>query len=379
MSNPTRCGFDHDAAAILSPLTHPDALRYDAHPLGMHAARQAIAHQYYGQRNIEVSPDRILLTTSTSEAYGYLFRLLCDPGDEVLVPQPSYPLFDMLARMEDVVLRPYPLLLHDDWSIDFGAMEAQLTPRTRAIVVVHPNNPTGHFVHAADRDMLNRFAAEYGLALIVDEVFLDYGLSEQVRTSFAASQPAALTFVLSGLSKVAAMPQMKLAWTVVCGPDELCAQAIAKLEFIADTYLSVQAPVQHALPAWLALALGMQRQVRERCLANLQVLDEALSRSPLLRRPALEGGWSALLRCPAVEPDEDLALRLVHRGVVAHPGSFYGLPGRGWLVVSTIVPTEIFRRGIDEIVNTVEHHATSESDILPILEKSSSRNFSKPW
>ncbi len=371
VSNPTHCGFQYDAEAILQPLTNPEALRYDAHPLGTFSAREAVARQYYGQRGIDASPNRLLLTTSTSEAYGYLFRLLCDPGDEVLVPLPSYPLFDMLARMEDVALKPYPLLLHDDWRVDFGALEAQLTPRTRAIVMVHPNNPTGHFVEASDRLRLDNFAEEHGLALIVDEVFLDYCWTGSAQPSFVAGSPKALTFVLSGLSKIAALPQMKLAWMVVRGPEELCAKAMALLDFIADSYLSVQAPVQHALSAWLGFAPEMREQIKRRCLENIETLDAVIARSTLLRRSVCQGGWSVLLRCPAVEPDEELALRLIQRAVVVHPGSFYGLPSRGWLVLSILVPTEIFRQGIAEIVNTVEQYATPEASLLPLVENMS--------
>lgn len=356
VSNPTRCGFRYDAEALLKPFADTQALTYEAHPLGAPDARAAIAEQYYAPRRVEISPDRLLLTTSTSEAYGYLFRLLCNPGDEVLLPQPSYPLFDMLSRMNDVVPRPYPLLRHDDWRMDFKAMASQLTSRTRALIVVHPNNPTGHFTHAEDRARLDRFAAEHGLALIVDEVFLDYSFGSERPVSFAAEERKALTFVLSGLSKAAALPQMKLAWTCVCGPQDLCKQALDRLEFIADTYLSVQSPVQHAIKPWLALAPEMREQVRERCRENLDLLDQKLRRSTLLQRLPVEGGWSVVLRCPEIDLDEQLAERLLSNGVVVHPGSFYGLPGRGWIVLSTLVSPKTFAAGVAVVVDTVEEY-----------------------
>lgn len=375
VSNPTRCGFDYDASAILQPLASLESLHYDADPLGMRTARESISRLYYAPRGVTVPPDRLLLTTSTSEAYGYLLRLLCDPGDQILVPSPSYPLFDLLARMHDVELVPYPLPLHDDWRIDPIEMERRITPRTRAIVVVHPNNPTGHLASAGDRKHLQRLALHHNLALIVDEVFLDYPIeSPGTPASFAAADPPVLTFVLSGLSKVLALPQMKLAWTVVCGPDPQCRAALQRLEFIADTFLSLQSPVQHALKSWLPLADAIQIQVRARLRTNLATLDAALLGSALVRRARVEAGWSVLVRVPAWEPDDQLALRLLEQaGVVTHPGSFYGLGARGWLVLSLLTPLAIFAEGVAQLISAVEASANTESSAATSVKHIASR------
>lgn len=355
VSNPTRCGFSYDISAVLGALASPGALRYEADPLGMLAVRRAIAAAYYEPRGVAVDPECTLLTGSTSEAYSYLLRLLCDAGDEILVPQPSYPLFDLLARLHDVRLVSYPLLRHDGWRIDLRALRAAIGPRTRALVLVHPNNPTGHAVDAAERAQVEALAAEFGLALLVDEVFLDFPLEAvEPLASFTTGVAPVLTFVMSGLSKVAALPQMKLAWTVVRGPEKIVAEAMHRLEFIADTFLSPNAPVQHAVGAWLRDAPAMQRQIASRTRANLRTLDRLLLAQSLCSRPPVQAGWCVLLRLPATETDEAFALRLLQtEGVIVHPGSLYGLPGRGWIVVSLLVDTATFERGIERCLQSV--------------------------
>ena len=253
-SNPTRCGFTVDAAAVLAPLASPGALDYDPQPFGRGTAREAVC-AYYAQRGAAVEPADVCLTTSTSEAYSFVFRLLCNPGDEVLIATPSYPLFAYLAALEDVQLVTYPLLYEHGWEIEPHAIASRITARTRAIVLVHPNNPTGHFVSPVERNALEALCAEHGLALIVDEVFLDYGWEPAYREgvqSFMRGPHPALTFVLSGMSKIAALPQMKLSWLAIAGPAQLCSEARARMEIIADTFLSVNAPVQQALPGWLS-------------------------------------------------------------------------------------------------------------------------------
>ncbi len=361
ISNPTRCGFDYDAPALLAALADPAAVRYEANPLGTHAARKAVASQYYAPRGISLSPDRILLTASTSEAYGYLMRLLCNPGDEILVPEPSYPLFDLLARMQDVALVRYPLRLHDGWRVDWDALRERVSPRTRAIVVVHPNNPTGHAADADERARFQAFAAEFQLALIVDEVFLDFPVqSRESLTSFAGAAPI-LTFVLSGLSKVLALPQMKLAWAAVCGPDAAVEEAMYRLSFIADTFLSVNGPVQQALESWLPLRAGIQLQIQQRVTENLACLDDLIAGSVCGRLPVL-AGWCVLLRVPAVLLDEELAVLLVREaGVVVHPASFYGLPAKGWLVLSLLLPVTVFAEGVTNLLTAVEHYCNMDS------------------
>lgn len=344
VSNPTRCGFRYDEAEILKALGRREALVYEPDPHGTRAAREAVA-LYYAGLGAAVEPENLFLTPSTSEAYSYLFRLLCDPGDEVLMAQPSYPLFDFLAQLENVRMVPYPLFYDYGWHLDAEALRRKITPRTRAIAVVHPNNPTGHFTKQAERGELEATCAEHGLALIVDEVFLDYALGGVDGTSFASGEHPVLTFVLSGLSKVAALPQMKAAWIASFGPGNALAEAVARLEVIADSFLSMNAPVQWALPDWLAGRAGIQEQIRERLRRNVAALDGELKGSACSRLE-LEAGWYATLRVPAIESDEALAVRLVREfGVGTHPGNFFGFPDSGWLVLSMLPSEHEFRLG----------------------------------
>ena len=348
ISNPTRCGFAYDAEALLRPLADARALVYDPDPRGMRSARQAVAG-YYAGHGADISVDSLVLTTSTSESYSFLFRLLCDAGDEVLVAQPSYPLFDFLADLDDVRLRAYPLFYDHGWSIDVAELERAITPRSRAVLVVHPNNPTGHWTGAAEREMLVELCARRGLALIVDEVFLDYPLRDSsAARSFACGEHPALTFVLSGLSKVAGLPQMKAAWIATLGPAELRAEALARLEIVADTFLSMNAPVQLALPGWLEGCGAIQTQILERARGNLATLRRLAAESPeLLQLLEADAGWSAvmaLLRCAG---ERDCAEGLVReRGVLTHPGWFYGMGERNRIVVSLIGPAADFEEGI---------------------------------
>ena len=349
VSNPTRCGFDCDANAIFAPLASEEnqrlALTYDPDPRGLRSARESVA-LYYSDHAASVDPDSILLTTSTSEAYSWLFRLLCDPGDEVLVAQPSYPLFDFLATLDDVVLKSYSLFYDYGWWIDFAELERRIGPRTRAILVVHPNNPTGHWTHRAEREKLEALCTRHGLALIVDEVFLDYPVespaNESQAASFATAPNSALTFVLSGISKVCALPQMKVSWIAVLGPKPTASEAIARLEVIADTFLSMNAPAQLALPAWLATRSDIQRQLRTRVAANLECLMS--SGIEVLK---LEAGWSAVLRLRT--STSAAALLLDYANVVVHPGAFYGLADPRMIVISLITPTRIFAKGVGKL------------------------------
>jgi alanine-synthesizing transaminase len=345
-SNPTRCGFAYDAEAILAPLSNPAALEYNPDPRGLRPAREAVS-LYYRDHAAAVDPEQIFLTTSTSEAYSFLFRLLCDPGDEVLIGQPGYPLFDFLAQLDDVRLVPYPLFYDHGWHLDLEALRRHVTSRTRAIAVVHPNNPTGHFTRPSERAAIEEVCRERGLALIVDEVFLDYRLGGGRGTqSFATGPHPVPTFVLSGLSKVAALPQMKAAW-IACFCAACFAAAPERLEVISDTFLSMSAPIQQALPSWLNQRAAIQGQIKQRLEGNLQRLDELLLRQTLVTRLEVEAGWYAVLRVPGVQPDEQMALDLLlQRAVVVHPGSFFGFSGQGWLVVSLLTPPEEFTGGI---------------------------------
>lgn len=346
-SNPTECGFAYDGEAILGAIANPLALEYKPQTKGLVSARRAVA-DYYAAVGIELSIEDVILTTSTSEAYSYIFRALSNPDDEILIPEPSYPLFDFLADIQDVRLRRYPLLYDHGWQIDFHSLESGITPRTRAVMLVHPNNPTGHYVKADQAERLGRLCAARNLAIVADEVFLDFGLEadEQRARSFAHSGEA-LTFTLSGLSKIAGLPQMKAAWLVASGPAKLKKSALDRLEVIADTYLSMNAPVQHAIPELLAGRSALQVQMLERIQANLRELDRQLHGTDICTRLIIEGGWYAVLRIPATSTDEEFAVRLlVERGVHVHPGHFYGFQGDGYLVVSLIAVQSDFAQGI---------------------------------
>ncbi|HXP47796.1 MAG TPA: pyridoxal phosphate-dependent aminotransferase [Terriglobales bacterium] len=351
-SNPTRCGFAYDRS-LLSALADQRGLAYDPDPKGLRAAREAVCG-YYRQRGAEADPEHVILTASTSEGYSFIFRLLCEPGDEVLVPAPSYPLFEFLASIQDVKLVSYPLLYDHGWQIDLHSLAAAVTSRTRAILVVHPNNPTGSFVKPAEMDLFDALCRERELALVADEVFLDYAHDGAARPSFASPRQA-LTFTLSGISKICALPQMKLAWIVAGGAPELAREALARLEVIADTCLSVSTPVQLALPEFLAQRDEIQRQVKERVAANLAELDRQLAAQKSVRRLEVEGGWYAVLRVPVTRSDEELAIALLdEQSVVVHPGHFYDFPGEGYLVVSLITPAEIFAPGIGRVLAALE-------------------------
>jgi len=361
-SNPTACGLDYPAEEILDALADPRSLAYHPESKGLLEAREAVAGYYAGRAGFSghvtrVDPERVLLASGTSEAYSHVFKLLCEPGDDILVPAPSYPLFEFLADLADIRLVPYPLLYDHGWQIDFVSLRGALTPRSRAVMVVHPNNPTGSFVKPDEAAELAAICAAREMAIVADEVFLDYG-RDQVRTPLGprlkadsactfALHDAALTFTLSGLSKISLLPQMKLAWTVVSGPEVLVQTAVERMEIIADTYLSPGTPVQLALPKLLALRHALQAQLQKRISANLAVLDAALGESKLLTRLDREGGWYALLRVPVTGTDEALAIDLLERcSVLVHPGHFFNFSKDGFLVLSLITPEDEFQEGV---------------------------------
>lgn len=351
-SNPTTCGLGYDERLVLEPLAETAGMRYSPEARGLRSAREAVA-SYYAElpKPAEVHAEDVFLTTSTSEGYSYAFRLLCDPGDEVLIPRPGYPLFDLLATIQDVKLVHYPLLYDHGWQIDPYALEAAVTPRTRAVVMVHPNNPTGSFASGGEREWLSELCARREMGLIVDEVFLDYSFGVPGR-SFADND-VCLTMTLSGLSKVCGLPQMKVAWMAVNGPAAVKGTATERLEIIADTYLSLNTLMQAALPKLLASRTGFQEQLRARLAENLRVLDARLASAPQIQRMEVQGGWYATLRVPAVQSDEDLAVRLMEQqGVVVHPGHFFDFAGEGYLVVSLMTPEVEFQDGIGRVIGS---------------------------
>lgn len=342
-SNPTQAGFDYPPD-LVPALADERALRYDPSPAGLISARKTIS-EYYGNT---IDPAHILLTASTSEAYAYLFKLLADPGDEVLVPRPSYPLFEYLAMLESAVARQYSLRYDGAWHIDFESLSRRLTPRTRAIVVVNPNNPTGSFLKQDELERLESLQ----IPIISDEVFSAYEFGEdRSRVHTLAGPRRVLTFSMSGLSKIAALPQMKLGWIAAAGPAGLAEEALDRLEVIADTYLSVATPAQWALPELLAARRRIQRQILDRITGNLHCLDQLLSRQSLCARSNIEAGWSAILRAPGTLSDEERALELLDKdGVLVHPGHFFDFGGEGYLVVSLLPPPAVFREGISRML-----------------------------
>ena len=359
-SNPTRAGFEFPVQEILPALANPSAMLYEPQPKGLLVAREAVA-AYYAERRFAVSTEQIHLTASTSEAYSFLFKLLANQGDNVLVPQPSYPLFDFLASLEGVQLRPYELeYLPSGWNIDFDSIERTVTPTTRAIILVSPNNPTGSFIKHEELRRLNELCARHNLALIVDEVFSDYAFGEdETRVASLVEHPnenhAALTFVMSGFSKILALPQMKLGWIVTNGPNSLRDEAIERLDLIADTFLSVGAPVQHAAPHWFKLRAGLQRQILDRVQGNYDWLAAKVKQSPV-RLLKTEGGWYATLEIPRHSSEEDLVLRLLAEdNVLVHPGYFFDFPREAFLVLSLLPKPEEFREAATRLLARVNH------------------------
>jgi alanine-synthesizing transaminase len=349
-SNPTRAALDYPEE-IVRAFDDPRMLVYGPAPAGIDEARDAVV-EYYGSRGHRVGREQILLTASTSEAYAYLFKLLCNPGDQVLVPRPSYPLFEFLADMESVEVRQYPLAYHGGWSIDLDGLRASLTARTRAVVLVNPNNPTGSYVKRGELEALSSIT---GAALISDEVFSDYAFAgDEHRVPVVAAAAGALAFSMSGLSKIAGLPQMKLGWILAGGPEGLRREAVDRLEWIADTYLSVSTPVQCAAPALLRAGETVQPQIRTRTSANLDAARDALAGSgaSVLN---VEGGWYAVVQVPRVRPEEEWALDLLAReDVLVQPGFFFDFESEAFLVVSLLTPPAVFREGIRRLRNLVE-------------------------
>lgn len=344
-SNPTRCGFRYPPE-LLRSLTNPRGLQYEPSPTGWWPARAAVAASY-ASRGVTVDPARVVLTAGTSEAYHWVFRLLCDPGDAVLVPTPSYPLFDYLAGLDDVRTIPYPLRDREDrWVLDVEALAQAVTPAVRAVILVHPNNPTGSCVTPEELAAVGRLCRQHRLALVADEVFADYRWpASSAAPASLLGVPDILTFALGGLSKTMGLPQMKLAWLAAGGPAALVQPALARLELISDTYLSVNTVTQQALPAWLASAPAIQTHIRQRVAANRQWVAEHLP-SGVTVAPG-DGGWSAVLRVSGLVDEERWVLQaLTERHVLVHPGYFFEFPAPGYLVLSLLPPPAVFQDGL---------------------------------
>ena len=361
-SNPTEAGFEYAMTEVMSAFQNQGMLSYAPHPRGLSTARASIA-AYYGRRGRAPDIDRIHLTASTSEAYSFLLKLLANPGDEILVASPSYPLIEHLAGLESVLVRPFRLRYHEQsgWRIDRATLEDQCGTRTRAVCVVNPNNPTGSYLHDEDMEYLAAFCSRNELALICDEVFYDYPIQPDVnRVSTAGTDTQCLTFTLNGFSKLLALPQMKLGWIVTDGPRELVHPALDRLDFIADAYLSVGTPVQLAAERLFTTAARMQETVRARLILNAKALRERFAVGQGLNARRIEplpvhGGWCGVLRVPSVQDELAFVLGLLDRGnVLVHPGYFFDFEAVGYFVVSLLTECDAFRRGIDALAGALE-------------------------
>lgn len=348
-TNPTQVGLPY-AMDLHAALASPSALIYTPEPLGLPMARAAASREF-ARQGADVPAERIVITASTSEAYAVLFKLLCDAGDEVLIPQPSYPLFELLSRLDNVTTVPYALEMHAGWALDRHSIEQALSPRTRAILVVSPNNPTGSVLSDDDLAWLSDLCATLGIAIIADEVFLDYPLRGGSVTSVVARPSPALTFSLGGLSKSAGLPQMKLGWMAVSGPDDAVREALEKIELISDTYLSVSTPVQVAASSLIAAGAAVRAAIQSRIADNLAQCRALAARRPEMTMLEPQAGWCVVLQVPATEPEEALVLRLLEeRHVLVHPGYFFDFASEAFLVLSLLPPPEVFAEGVSRVL-----------------------------
>jgi alanine-synthesizing transaminase len=346
-TNPTRVGLGGAGPEELAALAQAAGARYEPDPRGSRAARDAVAG-YYAARGQAVDPEQVVLTASTSESYTHLFRLLADPGGTFLVPAPSYPLFEPLAALEGVALRPYRLAYDGAWHLDTHSLEQAFGGDVRGVIAVQPNHPTGSCLDGAERDHLGALCERHGAAIIADEVFGDFARGGDALPSFVG-EARVPTFVLSGLSKGCGMPQMKLGWIVVDGPPAARDEALRGLEWIADLFLSVSTPVQVALPRLLEARGAFQQRARERVTRNLAALERLVEARPELSVLAAQGGWAAVVRVPRTRTEEDWALGLLARDVIVHPGHFYDFADEGYLVLSLIPEPDVFHAGCARI------------------------------
>ena len=354
-SNPTRVGLCYPPDA-LQPLADAAGLVYEPQPFGLLVARRAVAAALL-RRGVSADAERLVLTASTSEAYSLLFKLLCDPGDHVLVPRPSYPLLEHLTCLDGVTPIPYALEYDGRWRIDLDGLSRAVGPRARAVLLVNPNNPTGSFVTREELDAVAAICRDSSLALIGDEVFNRYPLeTDAADVPSVLDQKEALTFSLGGLSKAAGLPQLKLGWTIVDGPEGLVDEALARLELICDTYLSVSTPVQHAVPALLAVGETVAAQIAERIRANYRTLQRLAADHAASRVLHVEGGWYAVIQVPATRSEETLVLELLERDhVLVHPGYFFDFPREAFLVVSLLPDPDLLSQGVRRLLNRAEH------------------------
>jgi alanine-synthesizing transaminase len=354
-SNPTRAGFSYPRD-LLAPLADPRGLVYTPEPLGVREAREAVAADF-ARRGLAITDERIALTASTSEAYSLLFKLLCGPGDEILIPRPSYPLFDHLSRLDAVSAVPYDLDYHARWSVDVGSLERAFTSKTRAVLLVSPNNPTGQFVDASEIAAIATLCREHDAAVISDEVFADYELaSAGAASGLLLRRTDIVGFTLGGLSKSIALPQAKLAWIAMSGPEDSVADARARLELACDTYLSVSTPIQLAAAELLERGASVRQQIRTRVRDNYRTLHARAGQVPSCELLHAEGGWYAVLRVPSIVSEEDLVVTLLAEDhVLVHPGYFFDFPRESFLVVSLLPPAGQFSEAVSRILSRFDH------------------------
>ena len=355
ISNPTRAGIVYPEG-LFAPLASAAVAQYTPEPFGLLTARQAVASDY-ARRGASIRPEHIVLTASTSEAYSLLFKLLCAPaGDEVLVPVPSYPLFEHLTRLDGVEAAAYALRYDGRWWVDFESVDRMWSPETRAVLAVSPNNPTGSMLSSEETRALADRCAARGAALIVDEVFADYLLDDgSPGSEDPGVHPSCLTFRLGGLSKSAALPQVKLGWIAVDGPEPLVDDALARLEFICDTYLSVSTPAQVAAPELIARGAGPRQQILERVRANYATLRQLCGACPTVDLLHADAGWSAVLRVAATASEEEITLDLLERdGVIVYPGFFFDFPREAFLIVSLLPEPRAFTDGVRAVLGRVD-------------------------
>ncbi len=353
-SNPTLCGFHYPQEDILGALLNPENLIYEPNSKGLQKTRAAVA-EYYSSHSIDINPENIFLTASTSEAYTFIFRLLMDVGDEILVPKPSYPLMEYLTKISDVEIKYYNLLYDGEWFFDFDSITRNISKKTKAILLIHPNNPTGSYIKKEEYKTLVEVCASNNLALIADEVFLDYSFYEdESRVNSLAEKKDVLTFTFSGISKIIGLPQMKLAWIVVNGREDVGREAISRLEIIADSYLTVSTPIQNAAKNWFSLREKQNGDIRNRIKVNYEFLVDRTKNNSLIKVMNVEGGWNAILQIPQLKSDEEwVEYFLTNHGVIVQPGFFYDFDRDGFWVVSLLTTPDIFQKGIDIIVKEI--------------------------
>jgi len=353
-SNPTLYGFKYPKEKILTALANPKNMSYEPSPWASVPAREAIV-SHYQQKGIRIKEQRVFFTASTSEAYAFLFRLLVDQDECILVPRPSYPLFEFLAQLNDVGMEQYPLIYDDRWSIDFKALTKAISPRTKAVLLVNPNNPTGSYIREEELAELNHICQKHNLVLICDEVFSDYRFDRDKKiVSSLAGNSSVLTFSLAGASKSLGLPQMKIGWVIVSGPDKLVAAALERLEIILDTYLSVNTPALNALPEWLKLQPVIQKEISGHLLSNHDYLTKKVAAVPACQCLPVEGGWYAIVRLPNIKSEEDWILEFLERDhVFIHPGYFFDFQAGVYIVLSLLPEPKVFQQGVSRILSRV--------------------------